>query len=407
MKANIHLLICIALLQIENSFSQTCGFLNGTITLLTQADVNAFPTNYPDCNTLLGNLTIGNNSGSSTPTDISNLSPLSNITQINGNLRVRLNPNLTNLSGLDNLQNVGGLVQISSNGLTSLNGLTGLTSIGSSLGFSQNSQLNNLSALSNLTSIGGYLQLVLNNSLTSLDGLQNIDPQTINSTISGINDIELISNSSLSMCANTAICEALFTYNASRTIVGNATGCNSTAQIQAACLALPVTWSNPLQIHQENESHLLNWSVAQQVNNDYFEIQHSSDGQNFYPIGQVDGEGNYSGEMDYQYLHKSPNTGQNYYRIRQVDYDGRYDYSNIAFIINQKREILIYPNPVNDHISIQSNYSGSIQISNTIGQVIGHFELSEGLNSIDISDYTAGLYYIKDSNNSLLKMVKL
>lgn len=73
----------------------------GDVELLSQADVDAFGANYPNCTHIDGNLFIG--SIQVPDSDITDLSPLSNLIVVNGGIYIWHNPELTTLSGLDNL----------------------------------------------------------------------------------------------------------------------------------------------------------------------------------------------------------------------------------------------------------------------------------------------------------------
>src|SRR5690606_29817153 len=161
----------------------------GTVSLTSQAQIDDFATNYPNCTEISGDLYI---SGST----ITDLSPLSNLTSVGGYLRISTNSSLTDLDGLSNLTSVGGYLQIGSNSnLTNLDGLSNLTSVGGYLQIYNNSNLTNLNGLSNLTSVGADLVISYNYSLTDISGLQNIDPASILST----NDLGLyiVGNTSL------------------------------------------------------------------------------------------------------------------------------------------------------------------------------------------------------------------
>ncbi len=135
----------------------------GNVILTTQAEVDAF-----DCTEITGNLTI---SGA----DISDLTPLSTLTSVGGNLSIRNNALLTNLAGLDAVTSIGGRLSISSNNtLTSLAGLDAITSLGGGLSIISNNALTSLAGLDAITSLGGDLYISSNNTLTSLAGLDAI-----------------------------------------------------------------------------------------------------------------------------------------------------------------------------------------------------------------------------------------
>ena len=136
---------------------------NGSLTLSTQAAVNTF--NYTE---IMGDLTI--RSGSS----ITDLSPLSKLTNVYGSLSVISNDSLMSLTGLDNLTTVGYFDIGYNNSLKSLTGLTHLASVRGDFGLSNNNLLMSLAGLENLNSVGGYFTISSNNSLTSLTGLENL-----------------------------------------------------------------------------------------------------------------------------------------------------------------------------------------------------------------------------------------
>ena len=68
---------------------------------------------------------------------------------------------------------------------------------------------------------------------------------------------------------------------------------------------------------------VINWEVASQTNNDYFEIQRSIDVVNWETIKTVTGAGNSNRQMSYSIKDENPIIGQSYYRLTQTDYDGK------------------------------------------------------------------------------------
>ncbi len=157
------------------AFTLILGFALSTIlysqdvTLRTQANVDAFD---PNTTTISGNLTIGEINSSDPITDLSNLS---NLTSVGGDLKIYYNYKLTNLDGLSKLTSIGENLNISySNVLTNLDGLSKLTSIGENLDINYNNALTNIDGLNKLTSITGELKIISNNVLTNLNGLSNI-----------------------------------------------------------------------------------------------------------------------------------------------------------------------------------------------------------------------------------------
>ncbi len=192
-------------------------------------------------------------------TSLSNIAELNNVTQITGNLIIRNNPLLASLSGLDNVSEIGGYFELLNNdALVNLSGLNSLTSIGGKMNISYNDaivdftgidQLNtiggffnifhsnalaNIEALSGLNAIGGFLAIQYCPLLTTLTGLENIDPATIQSETGGYEDITLRNNDLLSLCEVLSVCEVL-NDGGTTSILSNASGCNTEAEVVDAC----------------------------------------------------------------------------------------------------------------------------------------------------------------------------
>ncbi|MEM8906301.1 MAG: T9SS type A sorting domain-containing protein, partial [Bacteroidota bacterium] len=109
---------------------------------------------------------------------ITDLTPLSNLTSINGGLNIDINfTPLEDLAGLDNLQSIGGDFTIRSTPselyFKSLHGLEGLMTIGGGFSMMDLFSIMDFSGLNNLSEIGGemYLDMFC---LDSFQGLENL-----------------------------------------------------------------------------------------------------------------------------------------------------------------------------------------------------------------------------------------
>ncbi|MBK7344231.1 MAG: hypothetical protein IPJ06_14750 [Saprospiraceae bacterium] len=76
----------------------------------------------------------------------------------------------------------------------------------------------------------------------------------------------------------------------------------------------------------------LTWATASEINNDYFVVQHSTDGSRFDDLSTLTGAGTSTQSHIYEWLHEHPAAGLNYYRLMQVDFDGQYEYSPIRVV---------------------------------------------------------------------------
>ena len=73
----------------------------------------------------------------------------------------------------------------------------------------------------------------------------------------------------------------------------------------------------------------LTWATATETNNDFFEIQRSTDGVMWEALERVKGFGTTLQQQDYIAYDNSPISGLAYYRLKQVDIDGTTDYSDV------------------------------------------------------------------------------
>lgn len=80
---------------------------------------------------------------------------------------------------------------------------------------------------------------------------------------------------------------------------------------------------------KENATEI-EWQTATEINNERFEIEHSTDGNNFEIIEILAGAGTSTETNNYAAIHNSPAKGSNYYRLKQVDFDGNFEYSKIV-----------------------------------------------------------------------------
>lgn len=174
----------------------------GDIQLKTQAEVDAFLMQYPNCAILRGHLKIGTLNENS---DIHDLSKFQNLSAI-----------------------VGGL-SIYNSQLENLNGLQTLTQIAGDLIIENNSKLTDLSAFYNLFSINSSQLIIRNNDmLEALWGLDNLNPKKISNLI-------VSSSQNLSMCNVPSICKYVSAFGSQYELSGNATGCNSFDEEMFAC----------------------------------------------------------------------------------------------------------------------------------------------------------------------------
>lgn len=95
--------------------------------------------------------------------------------------------------------------------------------------------------------------------------------------------------------------------------------------------ALPVSLSSFDAKADENSTHIT-WTTESEINNDYFTIERSNDGENFEFLHQVAGAGNSTRKLKYKYTDTEPLSGISYYRLKQTDFDGTFTYSEVRAV---------------------------------------------------------------------------
>lgn len=205
--------------------------------------------------------------------------------------------------------------------------------------------------------------------------------------------------------ANEIACAA-DVYNRSTTT----TVCSRSSMSTSDCnTLLPVELIN-FQAEKENQSVVLNWSTAAEINNDYFQIERSKDGRDFESLATISGAGFSNQKIDYLHLDKEPRNGLNYYRLKQVDYDGNYSYSDIvsANIEVKSEKVTISPNPIQGtelraSISLPKFMEANISIISLDGKILNQqfVQLESGINQIqlDVATYPPGVYWIRFNYN--------
>jgi hypothetical protein len=134
---------------------------------------------------------------------------------------------------------------------------------------------------------------------------------------------------------------------------------------------LPVTWSYFNGYYSDGQS-FLEWHTASEINNEGFDVEHSTDGIHFVKIGWVEGHGTTNVANQYQFIHDHPEQGWNYYRLKQIDYNGAFEYSRlIPVFADDLPKVEIFPNPFRDHLylsRINTDQSIQVTLTNILGQ---------------------------------------
>lgn len=142
---------------------------------------------------------------------------------------------------------------------------------------------------------------------------------------------------------------------------------------------MPVTFLN-INAQSKGSGVSINWSTSQEINNNYFEVQKSADGNsNWNVVATLNGAGNSQVVKNYNAFDANPLSGFNYYRVKQVDKDGKFDYSktvNVKLNIN-KTSASVLINPFRTSLSVDFSSAAGQVVSARLIDITGKQMASE------------------------------
>ncbi len=150
-----------------------------------------------------------------------------------------------------------------------------------------------------------------------------------------------------------------------------------------------------------DQSILLNWETASEINNRYFEILKSVNGNTFTAIGTLKGCGTTNTKKTYSFVDENPAAGTNYYQLVQYDLDGKSTKSKIIAvkspIASSSLTVYAAPGSVNISINAANETDGALQIFDITGKKINETKLNvrKGVNTLGLPlNLNSGIYII-------------
>lgn len=167
----------------------------------------------------------------------------------------------------------------------------------------------------------------------------------------------------------------------------------------------------------ENNNVLLKWTTTNELNLNYFEVEHSVDGKDWKIMGQIAAQNQSSTIHHYHFLDVKSKNGLQYYRLRQVENDGDFTYSEIKMLKLEAIHSLSINNPVKDLLYI-NGYTETAQTSELLiydmqGRLVKQhsMELTSGDIAFEweVNDLENGIYFIRLSgiSENTLKFIKI
>jgi hypothetical protein len=185
---------------------------------------------------------------------------------------------------------------------------------------------------------------------------------------------------------------------------------------------LPVTLVS-FTAQRQGSDGLLEWATATEQQNAYFQVESSSDGHTFYPLGQVAGAGTSTTHHTYQF--RDANLAryagpQVYYRLRQFDEDGASVFSPVRLLAVPTLGLVVaaFPSPVPPgqalHLLVHSATAGAawLYVADTQGRRVGQhlLDLGAGASEVTLPEaarWIPGLYFVQVRQGAQQRAVKI
>lgn len=162
-----------------------------------------------------------------------------------------------------------------------------------------------------------------------------------------------------------------------------------------------------------NGRNHLHWKTVSEMNNDYFEVERSTDETVFKHLITVDGNGSITQEINYMATDETPCYGINYYRLKQVDFNGDFRYSKVIAINNNDDVKSVYIQATQNHgmylVHLNQLKKGTLRLYTIDGGLLDEISLNEtdSILNLDLRAYHSGLYLVSVFTNGEIINLKL
>jgi hypothetical protein len=157
----------------------------------------------------------------------------------------------------------------------------------------------------------------------------------------------------------------------------------------------------------------LEWATAAELNNDYFTVERSPDGQAWTALARVEGAGSTTRRTEYGHFDARPRPGLNYYRLRQTDFDRTEALSGVIGVrVEAAGQAAVFPVPATERVWVEWTFArqggASLRLIDALGRPVAAMtaETHAGLNrlSLPVAALPAGMYRLelRDAAGALL-----
>jgi hypothetical protein len=159
----------------------------------------------------------------------------------------------------------------------------------------------------------------------------------------------------------------------------------------------------------------LQWKTVTETNNDFFTVEHSTQGTEFTAIFKIPGAGTTTHATQYEKLHTTPASGVNYYRLKQTDVDGTSQILKVVSVtLGLTTGTLVYPNPIDNtwyvKFSGRAGDSRLLEVFDLTGRKLKEYQIQgEQITELTRQGILNGTYLLKvtapDNSIDFIKVI--
>jgi hypothetical protein len=175
-------------------------------------------------------------------------------------------------------------------------------------------------------------------------------------------------------------------------------------------ISLPLTLLN-FDAIDNSSSVQLQWQTTREQSMAGFEIERSTDGKKFEPIGSIAVNNGYNLVNNYSFTDLHPLNVKSFYRLKMKDQDGPVTYSRIIVLRREGApRVQVFPNPAKNilYVETDAHETITVQIADATGHIL--YQQNKTINgnttfAVSIQTLPAGNYYliIKGKNTQQIR----
>jgi hypothetical protein len=175
--------------------------------------------------------------------------------------------------------------------------------------------------------------------------------------------------------------------------------------------SLPVTFQSFF-VNRQGANIQLTWTTSEEVNNEYYAVERSTDARSWKEMAIVIGAGTTTLVSRYSYTDKNVTHAVVYYRIRQTDMNGKVHYSAIRTVRTEDQSACnIYASSkqtivVDLNSEVKENLN--VQVVSMSGQIVKrqNFNQASYRLTLNMANVTPGVYAVQVSDGNGWREVK-